>query len=142
MNAHLTAHTPNLEQRISDFHHIVSTLLFLPPASSPDSPVTTIYSTSHLFFLGDLNFRLALPPADTLTQSDEFLSAITTEEGRKKMSEHDQLLQVCRQGRAFVGLREGPFWKFKCTFKYHMNEVDKYKYVFLKSCRDLILTAS
>ena len=71
---------PNLEQRISDFHHIVSTLQFPSPASSPDSPVMNIYSISHLNFFGDLNSQLTLPPANNPTQREEFLGAVTTEE--------------------------------------------------------------
>ncbi len=45
--AHLTAHAERLAQRIDNYNHIVGTLLF----PSPSSPPTTIYSTSHLFFL-------------------------------------------------------------------------------------------
>jgi hypothetical protein len=127
VNAHLTAHAPNINQRISDFHHIVSTLLFPSVSSTGNSSNTTLYSTSHLFFLGDLNFRLAIPADDPLAQPDAFNRAMETEDTRMKLCALDQLLQVRVDRRAFVGLREGSFWKFKCTFKYHLNEVDKYK---------------
>jgi hypothetical protein len=28
-----------------------------------------------------------------------------------------------------MGMHEGDFWKFKCTYKYNLNDVDRYKYV-------------
>jgi hypothetical protein len=34
-----------------------------------------------------------------------------------------------RKGTVFLGLREGQFWKFKCSYKYLHGEVDKYRYV-------------
>ncbi|KAF9218281.1 DNase I-like protein [Gyrodon lividus] len=128
--AHLTAHETHLAHRIADYHHIVRTLLFPPPTpSSPAQSPTTLYATSHLFFLGDLNFRVAIPPSHPLvmtSRSDEVLSMLKDEKMREALKEYDQLINERRNGRVFIGLREGPFWTFKCTYKYKLGEVDIY----------------
>ena len=130
VNCHLTAHQHQLKQRIADYEHIVSTLAFSPV--SPDSFSSTIYETSHLFLLGDLNFRLDIPPSHPLSGSEDFAHAIESEQTREDLKEFDQLTQERRKGTVFVGLREGEFWKFKCSYKYHLGEVDKYRWVHLK----------
>ena len=141
--AHLTAHETHLKHRIADYHHIVRTLLFPASPSFPDEPFTTIYATSHLFFLGDLNFRVAIPPSHSLRATlrrEETQSILTDEKTRETLKEFDQLVNERRKGSVFIGLREGPFWTFKCTYKYMLGEVDKYKYaIFCPTCRPFIL---
>ncbi|GJE90773.1 hypothetical protein PsYK624_069170 [Phanerochaete sordida] len=129
--AHLTAHSRNVEQRVRDWHHITRTLLFppLPGAVSPEP--TTMYDTSHLFFFGDLNFRIVLPPEHPISQSSttsaDIAHVLEQETVREDLKEYDQLLlERDRHGRAFIGLREGEFWRFKCSYKYKLGEVDKY----------------
>ncbi|KAG7447983.1 inositol polyphosphate phosphatase [Guyanagaster necrorhizus] len=136
--AHLTAHTERLAQRVDDYNHIVSTLLF----PSPSSPSTTIYSTSHLFIFGDLNFRLSIPPCHPLhafhTEPD-VAAVLAAPETRETLKEFDQLLTERRKGTTLVGLREGEFWKFKCSYKYDLGEVDKYSEKRVPSWTDRIL---
>lgn len=132
VNCHLTAFDHKLQQRIADYKHIVGTLLF-PSVSAESSKPSTLYETSHLFLLGDLNFRLALPethPLHIKQKTPEFLQAIESERSREELKEFDQLTIEKRKGNIFVGLREGDFWKFKCSYKYKLGEVDKYRYVF------------
>lgn len=141
--AHLTAHETHLKHRIADYHHIVRTLLFPPSPSFPDEPLTTMYATSHLFFLGDLNFRVSIPPSHpfhTTLCSEEGQSMLTDEKTREVLKEYDQLINERRNGRVFIGLRESPFWTFKCTYKHVLGEVDRYKYaIFPPDCRPFIL---
>lgn len=90
-----------------------------------------MYATSHLFFLGDLNFRVAIPPLHpfrTTLHREEAQSTLTDEKMRETLKEYDQLINERRNGRVFISLREGPFWTFKCTYKYVLGEVDRYKY--------------
>ena len=157
MCAHLTAHEHNLPQRIADYNYIVGSLEFPPLPTSPSSPhqpstaPTTVYDTSHLFFFGDLNFRLDLPEAHPLygpDNHDALVSALDSESKREELKEYDQLRVERKKGTAFVGLREGDFWKFKvcsciardilrgthartpqCTYKCGIGEVDKYRQV-------------
>ncbi|KAG6331948.1 hypothetical protein ID866_7145, partial [Astraeus odoratus] len=144
--AHLTAHAPCLAHRVADFNHIVSTLLFPPTPSDPRCKVTTMYSTSHLFFFGDLNFRVSMPPSqspsDRPSSPAEVLSMLKDEQTRESLKEFDQLINARRNGQAFIGLREGPFWTFKCTYKYILGEIDKYNTKRTPSWTDRIMYAT
>jgi len=139
--AHLTAHEPRLANRIADYRHIVQTLLF-PPVSSSSSSPTTMYSTSHLFMFGDLNFRLSLPKSHPLSGSEgrpQLLASLSAEAGRESLKEYDQLYVERKKGTVFLGLHEGEFWKFKCSYKYNLGEVDKYSTKRTPSWTDRIL---
>lgn len=101
-----------------------------------------MYATSHLFFLGDLNFRVTMPPSHPLhmgSRGEEVLSMLADEKTRETLKEYDQLINERRNGRVFIGLREGPFWTFKCTYKYVLGEIDKYKCVRFLACHRLLL---
>jgi hypothetical protein len=127
VNSHLTAHQPNLEERVSNYRHIVQTLLFPPPASTSQSnsgEYSNMYHTTHLFFFGDLNFRINPPHGTT---RDHLETLIRSDEGREELKSRDQLTIVKTEGRALTGLREGDFWKFQCTYKYKLGEVDRYQ---------------
>lgn len=92
-----------------------------------------MFDTSHLFYLGDLNFRLDLPTEHPLTLAMKnprvISNTLEPESFRKDLKEHDQLLNASRNGTAFTGFREGDFWKFKCSYKYELGKVDEYRYV-------------
>jgi hypothetical protein len=126
VTCHLTAHQHKLKDRLADYQHIVSSLLFSPVASGSKLS-STLYETSHLFLFGDLNFRLEIPSSHALSATDNFAHAIESESTREELKEFDQLTVERKKGTVFVGLREGEFWKFKCSYKYHLGEVDKYK---------------
>ncbi|KAF8637332.1 hypothetical protein AX17_002833 [Amanita inopinata Kibby_2008] len=142
--AHLAAHDYKLQQRLADYDHIVRTLLFPPlPGAGEDS--NTIYSTSHLFFLGDLNFRLDIPPTHPLSKlcrSSGFGDALSSEDTRKELRHFDQLSIERHKGTVFVGLREAEFWRFKCSYKYKLGEVDKYEYKRVPAWTDRVLFAT
>lgn len=130
VNAHLTAFENKLARRIADYKHIVGTLLF--PSTGSGDAWTSLYSSSHLFFVGDLNFRLAIPPTHPFSGKSgrpALIESLRSDLEREKLKELDELFVERRKGNIFVGLREGEFWRFKCTYKYMLNEVDKYKCV-------------
>ncbi len=135
MCAHLTAHAHKCARRIQDYHHIVGSLLFPPLPGTDSGALTTIFSTSHLFFFGDLNFRVDFPPESELSELSRVEDAariLEQESVREDVKEYDQLLvERDQKGSVFVGLREGEFWKFKCSYKYKLGEVDRYEYGFL-----------
>ncbi|EJF66076.1 skeletal muscle/kidney enriched inositol 5-phosphatase [Dichomitus squalens LYAD-421 SS1] len=128
--AHLTAHAHKNAHRIHDYHYIVSTLLFPPLPGADSKAPTTIFSTSHLFFFGDLNFRLSLPADHDLAAADQQLNlvaSLSTDDGRSALREYDQLvIERDMKGTIFQSFREGEFWRFKCSYKYHLGEVDRY----------------
>ncbi|EGN93287.1 hypothetical protein SERLA73DRAFT_116094 [Serpula lacrymans var. lacrymans S7.3] len=143
--AHLAAHEPKLAQRVADYNHIVKTLLFPALPTSGLTGPTTMYSTSHLFFLGDLNFRVSIPPSHPLiasTKRDEAVAYMKTQTLRAELKEYDQLLVERRKGRVFIGLKEAEFWSFQCTYKYQLGEVDKYSTKRTPSWTDRIMFAT
>ncbi|KAG9090997.1 hypothetical protein FRC07_011961, partial [Ceratobasidium sp. 392] len=118
---HMTAHAHNLRSRLGDWEHIVKTLLF------PGSEGQSIYSTSHLFVFGDLNFRLDMPSVDGQTLSHESLvSQLATPEGRDQARGWDQLRREMKAGNVLHGLREGDFWDFPPSYKYILGEQHAY----------------
>ena len=129
MCAHLTAHKEKLAARLADYQHIVGTLLF-PPVQAELKSSSTIYDTSHLFFLGDLNFRLDVPSMHPLAlrPNMEFVRALDEESIREQLKDFDQLVMERRKGTVLQGLHEGEFWRFKCSYKYLLGEVDKYRF--------------
>lgn len=88
---------------------------------------STLYDCSHLFFLGDLNFRIIPPVSDHARAVPAVLEALKDEVKMEALKENDELYVERRKGNVFIGLREGDFWKFKCTYKYKLKEVDRYK---------------
>lgn len=131
MNCHLTPYDHKVKQRVADYKHIVSTLLFRPLDSASQTP-STLYDTSHLFVFGDMNFRIDLPgshPLSALVKAPQFSEAISSESSREELKEFDQMTIEKNKGNVFVGLHEGEFWKFKCSYKYKVGEVDQYRLV-------------
>lgn len=56
--------------------------------------------------------------------------------------EYDQLTREVRKGNIFQGLHEGDFWKFKCSYKYQIGEVDQYSGKRTPAWTDRILYAT
>ncbi|KAI0372908.1 DNase I-like protein [Pilatotrama ljubarskyi] len=144
--AHLTAHALKLADRIQDYNHIVGSLLFPPLPGSELSAPTTMFATSHLFFFGDLNFRLALPPTHALAPREQLgslVQTLSTEEGRAALKEYDQLLiERDVKGTVFQGFREGEFWRFKCSYKFRLGRVDEYDPKRMPAWTDRIMYAT
>ena len=59
-----------------------------------------------------------------------FGESLSSEETREELRHFDQLTIEKRKGTIFAGFHEGEFWKFKCSYKYKLGEVDRYKYVY------------
>ena len=87
-----------------------------------------MYSTSHLFFFGDLNFRLEAPQFLDSKLPPASIDKILADGQREALVEYDQLVHERDNKQSiFVGLKEGRFWDFKPTYKYKLGQVDKYK---------------
>lgn len=129
VNAHLTPFDHQVVRRNADYEYIVRTLLFSPTQPGSKNP-STIFETSHLFVFGDLNYRLEIPethPTYAILRLPEFSEALASEKFREELKEYDQLTVEKRKGNVCTGLREGEFWKFKCSYKYQLGETDKYR---------------
>ncbi|VDB82923.1 unnamed protein product [Peniophora sp. CBMAI 1063] len=128
VNMHLTAFANKLHRRLWDWQHLVSTLTFSGPS--------TVYDTSHLFLLGDLNFRVEAPPE---LQTPNLLQQLVTKSGRELVAAHDQLRREHKAGNIFRGLREGEFWDFAPTYKCIIGDVAGYNTKRTPSWTDRVL---
>lgn len=149
ISAHLAAHDENLATRNANYRQILASLLFTP-SSSLDKPLR-VWQTSHLIFLGDLNYRLATPPTgldkaliDTslqLRQGDVAAVAYLAKE-RERLVALDTLKQQQTQGKAFAFLSEGELTNFAPTYKRIVGQVDGYNKKRRPGYTDRILFAS
>jgi len=132
---HLAAHVKNVDARNDDFKRIISGLeaqapaRFLRPKKNPDGSPSEcdgsylLKSMDHVFFAGDLNYRVDLPreyverciidikdnrSCERLEEADDLMN---------KLLRRDQLLQTIASGRAFPQFSEGKI-TFLPTFKF------------------------
>ncbi|KNZ59807.1 hypothetical protein VP01_165g4 [Puccinia sorghi] len=116
VNAHLAAHDAGILERNRNYQTIVNRLLF--------ENKHTIYDTSHLFFMGDLNYRISLTPLLTSNlnpMSKEILAQAIQEDRHSCLfPEHDTLSHQHSARNVLVGLREAPI-TFKPTYKYKLD---------------------
>ena len=144
VTAHMAAHVKNIEARNNDYWRIANELEdqapsgFLPPrpankfnpegagAAEPGSGSHLMDSMDHVFFCGDLNYRIDLPRelaehtvSEMVVQSETSAgnSSREVETLREKLLLHDQLLQTISDGRSFPGFAEGKI-SFPPTFKF------------------------
>jgi len=125
VNAHLTAHLPNYGRRTQDWANIISSMLFPPLPGSESKTHSTVYDSTHLFFFGDLNFRLDVPKS---LDRPDFEQMVRTVEGRKQLLQYDQLVRAQRENRIPL-MKEAPLWDFQPTYKFLLNHVDSYRSV-------------
>lgn len=143
VNAHLTAHAPNLERRVQDFQHIVRTMLFKPVDASTPNSASIIYDTTHLFFFGDLNFRIVPSKGSgSIRKNSDILKLNATVEGRRELVKHDQLRRVMAEGRIGFGLHEGEIEQFPLSYKYRIGSTSEYSTKRIPSWTDRILYAT
>jgi hypothetical protein len=132
---HLAAHVKNVDARNGDFKRIISELeaqappRFLRPKRNPDGSPSDcdgshlLNSMDHVFFAGDLNYRIDLPREYVerciIDIKDNQLNDRHKEvDGlMNKLLRRDQLLQTIASGRAFSQFSEGKI-TFLPTFKF------------------------
>lgn len=137
VTGHLAAHVNNVDARNNDYKRIISELevqaptRFLRPKRNRDSsPVDCdgsylLNSVDHVFFAGDLNYRIDLPREyveHCIINIQQCRSKGTRDEQTKtkwmkKLLRRDQLLQTISSGRAFTDFNEGKI-TFLPTFKF------------------------
>ncbi|KAK4689076.1 hypothetical protein P7C73_g1036, partial [Tremellales sp. Uapishka_1] len=138
VSAHLEAHDHNLERRNRNYHNILSSLLF--HSSDPLIATSQIHDTSHLFVMGDLNYRLSELPGGKYPSEGEMTVAIEKE--RAVMVDLDTLKSEQKKGRTFGGLREGDLTRFAPTYKRIVGKLEGYSKKRIPGYTDRILFAS
>ncbi|KAL3780920.1 hypothetical protein HJC23_009126 [Cyclotella cryptica] len=151
VTGHLAAHVKNVDARNDDFRRILTELeaqapaRFLRPQKNGDGSVVPgdgshlLNSMDHVFFSGDLNYRIDLPREYVdrciddikrchLRESSD-IDQCNTAESKKiadlmnKLLRRDQLLQTIASGRAFSQFNEGKI-SFLPTFKFDKGSPD------------------
>lgn len=102
------------------------------PAVALDDNTYSMYDSSHVFFFGDLNYRIAVgtppKPGSTLPTTEKLTAARVVDEVHKGnwplLSNYDQLSIERLSGRVLQGLTEAPLDKvqFGPTYKYKTFE--------------------
>ncbi|WRT66259.1 uncharacterized protein IL334_003212 [Kwoniella shivajii] len=141
VNAHLEAHDKNLSRRNAQYENILSSLVFQP--SDPLAEPYQIFDSSHVFIIGDLNYRLSSqPPTGYLRDGKKNDDVLTLEKQRFEMVDLDTLRKEQREGRVFGGLREGDLTRFAPTYKRIVGQVEGYSKKRIPGWTDRILFAS
>nr|XP_032832743.1 type II inositol 1,4,5-trisphosphate 5-phosphatase isoform X2 [Petromyzon marinus] len=108
VNAHLAAHTEEVERRNQDYRDIVSRLSF--PQIDATLPRLSIPNHDIILWLGDLNYRL--------TEVDvEKVKLLIEDQDFQTLQQHDQLSLQRGKKLAFSGYSEGAV-TFQPTYKY------------------------
>lgn len=151
VTGHLAAHVKNVDSRNDDFRRILTELetqapaRFLRPQKNSDGSLVSgdgshlLNSVDHVFFSGDLNYRIDLPREYVDRCIDDINKCLLkvssdpdqckTAESKKiafllnKLLRRDQLLQMIASGRAFSQFNEGEI-SFLPTFKFDKGSPD------------------
>jgi hypothetical protein len=112
VNAHLAAHQEKTPQRNA---HVLEIQRFLKVGRSTPAEARLDLSNrfGHLFFFGDLNYRIEL-------KREEVLS-LTRDRRYSELARYDQLKHQIKSGDAFAGFNEGEI-SFAPTFKHVPGE--------------------
>eukprot|EP01105_Mastigella_eilhardi_P025818 TRINITY_DN7160_c0_g1_i1.p1 TRINITY_DN7160_c0_g1~~TRINITY_DN7160_c0_g1_i1.p1 ORF type:complete len:899 (-),score=261.26 TRINITY_DN7160_c0_g1_i1:102-2771(-) len=120
VNSHLNAHLDNIARRNQDYRDISRRIVFggggapgaSPSVADDDTGCLSIFDHDYLFWMGDLNYRLAAP-------ADDIFEKIKKEDYSALMP-WDQLMQQMKSGQAFEVFQEAPL-RFAPTYKYDKN---------------------
>ncbi|XP_069704988.1 inositol polyphosphate 5-phosphatase K-like isoform X2 [Periplaneta americana] len=113
VNCHLTPHDHLLQERITDYNNIIRAQIFRAKETS------NIFFHDYVFWIGDLNFRLAdginAEEIDRLIKKGELT----------RLLEKDQLRQAMSSGEAFSELTEQlPTFAPSYKFEFHSSQYD------------------
>ncbi|GAA6058303.1 hypothetical protein JCM3770_003728 [Rhodotorula araucariae] len=125
VSAHFAAHQGECEARNADWREICRRLVF-----EEDAGDKGLFDTGHLFFFGDLNYRISLTspkklPLHLLSHGISSLDP-TDPSTFSTLLAHDQLRQEQRAGRTLHHLSEGAI-AFPPTYKFKPGSVGEYK---------------
>lgn len=117
--AHLAANESHNEDRHEDFVTILRRLdtLEVLTARTTDAvaPIPLFHRYDHVFFIGDLNYRLA-PPGESHSERLRWVMSKIKHKDWGALSSVDQLLDERGKGKVFVNFEEAPI-SFAPTFK-------------------------
>jgi hypothetical protein len=114
VSAHLAAHTPQVDRRNADVAEILAGIRF----KGQSQGVGLLNMFAHVFFMGDLNYRLERAGADKEPLPDKFAEVVSlaAADDYAALLDSDQLREQLRLGRVFRGFTDAPPL-FKPSFK-------------------------
>ncbi|BEJ10962.1 hypothetical protein CspHIS471_0103840 [Cutaneotrichosporon sp. HIS471] len=139
ISAHLEAHDHNIAARNEQYNMILSSLVFRGGDALHRLQPFQPHHTSHLFIMGDLNYRLERLTGDYPREKGELVSV---ERERADLAKLDTLKKEQAAGRVFGGLREGDLTRFAPTYKRVVGQVEGYSQKRIPGWTDRILIAS
>lgn len=138
--AHLEAHDGNVARRNAQYEQILASLVFYPGDAL--QPARQPHESSHLFIMGDLNYRLEKLPGTYPKESIKGRDTLALEKERAQLVPLDTLKREQRAGRVFGGMREGDLACFAPTYKRIVGQVEGYSQKRIPGWTDRILFAS
>ena len=128
--SHFPARAERLAKRNKTYGTIVDDLHTKPKIrksemdrdiSSKSQTSVSIFSCDHVFWVGDFNYRVDGGRGGTPEEFNQVVS-LSKHMNFQKIVKFDQLLREIRNGRSFVGFREGTFFK-ECCFRQRISHV-------------------
>ncbi|CAK9779673.1 DNase I-like protein [Cutaneotrichosporon oleaginosum] len=139
ISAHLEAHDHNIKARNEQYNTILSSLVFRGGDPLYRLQPFQPHHTSHLFLMGDLNYRLERLPGHYPRETGDL---VQLERERATLASLDTLKREQAAGRAFGGMREGDLTRFAPTYKRVVGQVEGYSEKRIPGWTDRILIAS
>ncbi|XP_075385455.1 phosphatidylinositol 3,4,5-trisphosphate 5-phosphatase 1 [Tenrec ecaudatus] len=119
VNSHLTSGSEKKLRRNQNYMNI---LRFLALGDKKLSPFNVTHRFTHLFWLGDLNYRVDLP----ISEADLIIQKIKQQQYADLLA-HDQLLTERRERKVFLHFEEEEI-TFAPTYRFERLTRDKYAY--------------
>uniref|UniRef100_K7F2C1 phosphatidylinositol-3,4,5-trisphosphate 5-phosphatase n=1 Tax=Pelodiscus sinensis TaxID=13735 RepID=K7F2C1_PELSI len=119
VNSHLTSGSEKKHRRNQNY---TSILRFLTLGDKKLSPFNITHRFTHLFWLGDLNYRVELPPMD----AENIIQKIKQQQYPDLLS-FDQLLMEKKDQKVFLQFEEEEI-TFAPTYRFERNTREKYAY--------------
>ncbi|KAM9248300.1 phosphatidylinositol 3,4,5-trisphosphate 5-phosphatase 1 [Dugong dugon] len=119
VNSHLTSGSEKKLRRNQNYTNI---LRFLALGDKKLSPFNIAHRFTHLFWLGDLNYRLELP----ISEADTIIQKIKQQQYADLLA-HDQLLMERKEQKVFLHFDEEEI-TFAPTYRFERLTRDKYAY--------------
>lgn len=125
INCHLTSGNEKCARRNQNYHDILKGMGSLKQARQI-SAFDLTYQFHHLFFFGDLNYRIDMPAMKIVQQA--------TERDYEELMKEEQLQKEKKHGKVFVGFSEERV-AFPPTYRYHRNRrtLEDYDWIKQKS---------
>ncbi|XP_006893594.1 PREDICTED: phosphatidylinositol 3,4,5-trisphosphate 5-phosphatase 1 [Elephantulus edwardii] len=119
VNSHLTSGS---EKKLRRNQNYMSILRFLALGDKKLSPFNITHRFTHLFWLGDLNYRVELP----VSEADLIIQKIKQQQYPELLA-HDQLLMERKEQKVFLHFEEEEI-TFAPTYRFERLTRDKYAY--------------